>query len=252
MVPSDIRILVVDDDDQLLELLVDTLDAVGYQVEGAGDGIEALDKLKEGRYHLMITDIRMPGMDGITLLKKTRRYYPDLPVLFITGYGTPEVIGRASPDGFLAKPFRIGHIEELIERTLIGESETVARPIRKVLVVDDDDSFRELLTDMLTANDYLPLAVASAEEALKQLEYGEVDAVITDIKMPGMDGVELLKQVKQSNPDMPVILITGYLSAPDATTEDAATSADGFLQKPFRIENIIDLLKDLTVSPVNG
>jgi DNA-binding NtrC family response regulator len=251
MVPSDIRILVVDDDTQLLDLLVDTLDAVGYQVEGATDGIEALDKLKEGRYHLMITDIKMPGMDGITLLKKARRYYPDLPVLFITGYGAPEIIGRASADGFLAKPFRISHIEELIERTLAGESETVARPIRKVLIVDDDDSFREVLTDMLTAADYVPLAVPSAEEALKQLEYGEVDAVITDIKMPGMDGVELLKKVKQRSPELPVILITGYMSAPQATTDEAAATADGFLKKPFRIDNIISILKDLTVSPVN-
>ena len=118
-------ILVVEDNATMRDLLVDTLDAIGYRPTGASDGSEALQKLKEEKFDLIITDIMMPGIDGIALLKKVRKDYPHLPVLFITGVATPEVVERASPDGFLAKPFRISHIEELIEDTLKGKNVTV-------------------------------------------------------------------------------------------------------------------------------
>ncbi len=118
-------ILVVEDNATMRDLLVDTLDAIGYLPTGASDGSEALQKLKEQKFDLMITDIMMPGIDGIALLKKVRKDYPHLPVLFIAGVATPEIMDQASPDGFLAKPFRISHIEQLIEDTLKGKDVAV-------------------------------------------------------------------------------------------------------------------------------
>jgi len=112
---------VVDDDPQLLKMLVDTLTGIGYKTAAASDGIEALDMLRQDdadTFDLMITDIKMPNMDGLGLLKRARRYHPDLPVLFITGVASEDIIGEASPDGFLAKPFRISRLEELIENAL--------------------------------------------------------------------------------------------------------------------------------------
>ena len=245
-------ILVVDDDATLRDLLVDTLDAVGYRTTGASDGIEALQKLKEQMFDLMITDIKMPHIDGIALLKKVRRRYPKLPVLFITGVATPEVIGRASPEGFLAKPFRISLIEELIEDTLSGKSEKVARPIRKVMVVDDDDLFRDMLTEALRCSDYVPCAVAGGDEALKELENGTVDAVIADIKMPGMDGISLLKKIKAEHPKMPVVLITAFFTQDEAVRKAGSIEADGFLQKPFEVDNIIEILKEISQTAAVG
>ena len=234
------RLLVVDDDAHLLELLKDTLVSIGYEVDGASDGVEAMERLKYGSYDLMITDIKMPGMDGISLLKKARRYYPQLPVLFITGLSSPDIIGQAAPDGLLAKPFRISHIEELIENALKGQNENAEQTPRRVMIVDDDDAFRRSLSDMLTAHDYLTFSVSNAEEALKELQYDDVDIVVTDVRMPGMDGIALTKEVKQRHPDLPVVLITGFL--PDCET---GLQADGFLRKPFRVENIIRLLESL-------
>jgi CheY-like chemotaxis protein len=118
-------ILVVEDNLTMRDLLVDTLDAIGYLPTGASDGSEALQKLKEGKFDLIITDIMMPGIDGIALLKRVRKDYPKLPVLFITGVASPEIMDHASPDGFLAKPFRISHIEQLIENTLKGKATVI-------------------------------------------------------------------------------------------------------------------------------
>lgn len=118
MKQSGIKILVVDDDHNLLDLLDDTLTSIGYEATGAADGFEALKKLEQQQFDLVITDIRMPGMDGFELLRRIRESYPILPVLFITGVELPEAIKRAAPDGFLMKPFRISHIERLIEDCL--------------------------------------------------------------------------------------------------------------------------------------
>lgn len=240
------KILIVDDDRHLLELLVDTLSGIGYAATGVPDGIQALEKLSAESFDLMISDIKMPGLDGLGLLKKVRRYYPSLPVLFITGFATAEMIGRASPDGFLAKPFRISHIEELIEDTLAGKKAQVATPVRRILVVDDDDIFRETLTTVLRAHNYIPISASSAADALKELDNGIVDAVISDIRMPDTDGITLMNKIKQKNPEMPVILITGFMSTLEPDPDSAAP--DGFLQKPFKVEKIIKLLKDLSIA----
>lgn len=253
MSKSDVNILVVDDDRNLRELLVDTLTATGYGSDSAINGLEALEKLRSKSYDLMISDIRMPGMDGIRLLQKVRSYYPDMPVLFITGFAAPEVIGRASPDGFLAKPFRISAMEQLIEETLAGRPDELPRPIRKVLIVDDDDVFRQTLTEALRYNDIIPIAVEGGEQALKQLENGLVDAVIADIKMPGMDGLALLKCIKGKYPNLPVILITGFLADDFGPLGSSAVLADGFLQKPFKAAKIAELLEELSAGqPASG
>lgn len=240
-------ILVVDDDRNLLDLLVDTLGSLGYKIESASDGVEALACLGQQSFDLMITDIRMPDLDGIGLLRRVRRYYPDLPVLFITGYGEPEVIGRASPDGFLAKPFRISKIEEMIKDVLSGQQDKVTAPVRRVMIVDDDDTFRQTLFDVLQEYDYLPLAVSSGQEAIRELEGGDIDVVVADIKMPGMDGVSLLKKIKSRHPELPVILVTAYCSPMEPGNSNPVMTPDGFLQKPFKAESIIRLLDELVL-----
>ncbi len=241
------RILIVDDDTNLLDLMVETLQAIGYQAVGVPDGINALDILKSESFDLMISDIKMPGLDGIGLLKKVRRYYPKLPVLFITGYSTAEMIGRASADGFLAKPFRISHIEELIEDTLAGRHTRSEKPVKRILVVDDDDTFRGTLSEVLSAHNYTPIAVPSAGEALRELDHGDIDVVISDIRMPDTDGITLMKKIKEMNPEMPVILMTGFMSTLEADPESDVT-ANGFLQKPFKIDKIIELLNNLSTA----
>jgi DNA-binding NtrC family response regulator len=216
-------ILVVDDDKNLLDLLVDTLTTIGYRTAGAPGGLEALEKLAREKFDLVITDIKMPGMDGLALLREIRRLHSKMPVLFITGVATDDVIGRAAPDGFLAKPFRISHIEELIENTLANKAEATTGPVRNVLIVDDDEIFREMLAEALRFSGYVPYPAATAELALRELRNRPIDAVITDIRMPGMDGITLLKNIKKDHPDLPVILITAFLQGGDTDSGTVPT-----------------------------
>lgn len=112
------RILVVDDDSRLLRLLTDTLGTIGYTAEDASSANEALAKLAESRFHLIISDIKMPEMDGVSLLGRIRKNYPGLPVIFITGLPQTENLRASNPEGILSKPFRISNLEDLIEQVL--------------------------------------------------------------------------------------------------------------------------------------
>lgn len=245
------KILVVDDDPNLLDLLMDTLNTIGYRAEGVSNGVEALSRIKKEQFQMVISDIKMPEMDGVQLLKKIRELVPSMPVLFISGYAEPELIGRASPDGFLAKPFRINLLEELIEKTLIGKPERILSGITNILVVDDNKHFREMMTEVLRHHNYEVEAVASAEDALASLQINTYDTVITDVKMPGMDGITLTGLIKEKYPDLPVIVVTAYLDFDEAVEEMHEVKADGLLKKPFQLESIISLLQDLSPSSVS-
>jgi DNA-binding NtrC family response regulator len=243
--PVKAQVLVVDDDPLLLALLVETLTAIGYGVTGAPGGIDALDILQDRKFDLMVTDIKMPNLDGIQLLKKVRRHYPDMPVVFITGVATPEMISKAAPDGFLAKPFRINHIEELIERTLRAGRDRARSVGRKVLVVDQDETFRTALTEALNYSDYVPFAATTSSDAVRELESGAFDAVIADVSVPKLDGRSLPQIMQLRFPEIPVILMSS-----EQTTEELIESHYiRFIRKPFQAGTILELLEELSFTP---
>jgi DNA-binding NtrC family response regulator len=114
-------ILIVDDNANMSALLSEMLEVFEYESELAADGAEALEKLDAGPFSMVITDMRMPHMSGLQLLKQVRTRYPKMPVVLISGYSVSDVEGDSEgtkPDGFLAKPFMMSDIEELLNSLL--------------------------------------------------------------------------------------------------------------------------------------
>jgi heterodisulfide reductase subunit A len=102
------RILVVDDELVVRDSLKEWLEVEGFSVEMAESGEEALQRLSEETYHLMLTDIKMPGMDGVEVLQKAKEAYPELCVVMMTAYATVETAVEAMKIGaldYLIKPF---------------------------------------------------------------------------------------------------------------------------------------------------
>ena len=114
------QILVVDDEKVIRGFLRDFLFDQGYETDLATDGKEALDKMKRLNYDLVITDIKMPNVDGIELLKKVKRKNSNTEVIIITGYPSLETEKecRKFGAGYLIKPFQINQIKLLVTRTL--------------------------------------------------------------------------------------------------------------------------------------
>ena len=241
-------VLVVDDDERILSLLQETLTAAGYRALTAAGGPEAMRLRTAEAVDAVITDIKMPDWDGLTLLERIKAQWPELPVIMVTAYADEEIRDRAQvggADGFLAKPFRIGKLQEMLTgvlRTAAQRSGTAARKIETVLVVEDDDEFRQILMGILPAMGYRPTEAVDGESALEILATQQFDAVISDFMLPQMTGAELMRKIKADSPETVVIMITGY--APSVDGHEFG-DADGYLMKPFRFDEIDKLLKKL-------
>lgn len=115
------RILVVDDEEAVRDLLAKTLTMADYEVDTASDGPSALECLKSTDYDLLITDLKMPGMDGLSVIREARRQSTVLPVIVITGYSTEASAIEAinlGVSGYLTKPFRLPRILSVTARAL--------------------------------------------------------------------------------------------------------------------------------------
>ena len=107
----------------------------------------------------------------------------------------------------------------------------------KVLVVDDDPVVARSFDRVLSGKGYAVITANNAHEALSKLETEDYDVVFTDIKMPGMSGLEMAEQVKQQRPWLPVVIVTGYGSPGNEARAEAA-GVSGFLRKPLSPEMI--------------
>lgn len=107
------RVLVVDDEASIRDLLSKTLALAEYDVDVAPDGRTALERMRLYPYDLLIADLKMPGMDGLTVIREAKRYKADLPVIIITGFSTEASAIEAvnlGVSGYLTKPFRVPQV----------------------------------------------------------------------------------------------------------------------------------------------
>jgi excisionase family DNA binding protein len=115
------RILVVDDEAGIRELLSKTLALAEYEVDLAPGGQEAIERLRGFHYDLLITDLKMPGVDGLTLIREARRFLPQLPIIIITGFSTEASAIEAinlGVNGYLTKPFRVPKVLSVAAKAL--------------------------------------------------------------------------------------------------------------------------------------
>ena len=115
------RVLVVDDEASIRDLLARTLALADYDVDTEADASTALGRVRAAEYDLLIADLRMPGMDGLTLIRQVRRIRSDLPVIIITGFSSESSAIEAvnlGVAGYLRKPFRVPEVLEAARKAL--------------------------------------------------------------------------------------------------------------------------------------
>jgi CheY-like chemotaxis protein len=120
---------------------------------------------------------------------------------------------------------------------------------RKVLVVDDDPAVRKSIDRVLTGKGYAVITAESGEEALRKLNEEKYDLVYTDIRMPGMSGLEVAEQVKARKPWTPVVIITGY-GTDAAQARAKAAGVSSFVHKPLSPAMIEDSARDALAVPM--
>ena len=165
MTPPKERILIVDDDQIIVESLVEFLELEGYEATGVRSFAEAITALERHAYHLVITDINMPEIDGFELLRLVRRRYPEIVVIMITGYGTIESAVEAIKMGaydYLTKPIIDDEIRLVIERALKQQS-----------LIRENQSLRQALDlrynlDNIIGHDYKMLKIFDLIETVAE------------------------------------------------------------------------------------
>jgi DNA-binding NtrC family response regulator len=124
-----LRVMVVDDEPIVGRRLRPVLEKLGFEVEVFEDPTPALARFLQGRFEIVVSDIRMAGMDGIALLERVRSHSPSTKVILITGHPSPEVSAEAMAKGafeYIAKPFKTDDLRRIVQ--LAAASLREARP----------------------------------------------------------------------------------------------------------------------------
>src|SRR5690348_4082320 len=111
-----------------------------------------------------------------------------------------------------------------------------------VLVVDDDNALRDLSLEVVNQLDFEGQAAEDATRALQILETTQIDIVLSDVRMPDVSGIELLKIIRQEHPEVAVLMMTGYGTIPEAV-EAVKLGAYDYITKPFKIDDLRRLLE---------
>jgi DNA-binding NtrC family response regulator len=115
------RVLVVDDDERIRTMVASYLEEEGYETVAAGDGDTALEYLATSKFDLVLSDVRMPGLDGISLVRMVQDLDPDLPVILVTGESVFDTAVQAVQHGaadYIVKPFSLQELDQAVRRTL--------------------------------------------------------------------------------------------------------------------------------------
>jgi DNA-binding NtrC family response regulator len=121
MTESHERILVVDDEENVRVLFSRILQKEGYEVECASSGTEAIEKLANNCFDLVVTDLKMNGVDGLDVVRKGKTVNQTMPFILISGYGTSQTAGTAAREGadmFLMKPIEISELKLAVKKAL--------------------------------------------------------------------------------------------------------------------------------------
>ncbi len=274
-------ILVVEDDEAVRVTVIDTLLELGYRVLRANDGQSALTIVQSGvPIDLLFTDVIMPGPVASTeLVRQAHLLMPRLRVLFTSGFTRDAIVHRdrlRAGVNLLSKPYAREDLARRLRQLLDDETavaaEDDARPTaqagdvaadaptdapapsepeapsstgptrRRVLLVEDSEEVRETTVEFITEVGYDVVAVETAEAALESLATDRFDIIFTDISLPGINGIELLKRVRHADPHQCVVIASGY--GGDLGRQNFGVGV-GVLTKPYDLGALEKTLNDV-------
>lgn len=224
-----IKILAVDDEPGICDILKKTFTPIGFTVLVAANGQEALLMVKKEKPKLVFLDIRMLGMSGLEVLKEIKKIDPSIKVIMLTVMDdekTRAEAKRLGADEFVSKPFSSERLEELVMR----EIKELVKP--KILIVDDEEDVLESLGSIISKRFNCIIEKASSgAEALDKLRKDSFDLAVMDIKMPGLSGIDVIKEAVKFTPQTKILAISAYDSQEVAGGALSAGAVD-FIHKP--------------------
>lgn len=248
-----VKLLVIDDDRMNCDLLQAVLTRHGYDVHSATSGPDGLNLFRQHNPRVTILDLRMPGMDGLTVLKEIRAIDPHAPVIILGG-GATEVQENQARALRVTDFVRKGlSLDILVE----GVSRVVQQPARKqegtfassatdsgetVLIVDDEQLVCDLLVQFLGLRGYRAHGVKDGAQALSMVEQSPPDVILLDLMLPGMSGVDVLRRLRDKHFSGAIIIVTG--SYDEELLQDAwSLRPQEVISKPIDLEKLLAIIQ---------
>jgi DNA-binding NtrC family response regulator len=241
--PSGLTVFVVDDDPGCREVTARLLQVAGHRVRTAASVQEAMAQVADLEIGMMITDLWMPGGNGMQLVAQLAAVRPDLEVIVFTGHATAVTRQTALDRGCL-KVIDKPNIDELLEAVrqhlgsdrevrLAGEGRLAEKPrLGRVLLVDDHPEVLRAVAAMLSKRGCETVAAGDGAEALERFAPGAFDLVVMDINMPRLDGVGATRELHRRDPAVSILLMSGEATS-DQVFAAMSAGARTLLTKPI-------------------
>ena len=237
-----IKLLVVDDEPGICDILKRIFSPIGFTVLTATNGQSAVSIVKKEKPKVVLLDVRMLGMSGFEVLKEIKKLDNSIKVIMVTVMDdekTKSEARRLGADDFVGKPFVSDQLEEIVMK----EIAQIIKP--KILLVDDEVDVVERLSSIILRRFNCIVEKANdGKEALEKLKKDTFDLALLDIKMPGLSGIDVIKEAAKFTPQTKILAISGYDSK-EVADEALKAGAFDFLPKPLTKEAIELKLKQI-------
>jgi len=236
-------VLLMEDDESARTQLATAIIREGFEVKEAENGKIGLEIFKAEAPEIVISDIDMPEVDGMEVLKQVKQISPNTPFILITGQGGLDTVIQALQKGvldYIKKPIDLDQLFTAIGRAKEIIDEEKKAPIYPgVLVVEDDNDTREGLIRALEKEDWGVFAAENGETALNIFREQKIDVALLDINMPKKSGLEVLSEMRNLGlGEFEAIVLTGYGEESNAI-QALRDGAMNFLKKPVDLDQLV-------------
>ncbi|MFH0726015.1 MAG: response regulator [Pseudomonadota bacterium] len=242
------RILLVDDSESVRFLIRTLLEPLKATIEEAANGLDGLNQMMSMAIDLVITDVDMPKMNGLEFVRSLKRM-PEcrgLPVIMVSTFDSEQDIHRgfeAGVEAYVPKREVKDRLLQTVQRVL---SKASFNQDRTILVVDDSISIRHLVVEGLIHAGFKVTAAENGLNALTRIAENRPDLILSDINMPGMDGIELCRRVKsdKSLSTIPFVVMSTHgerVHLKRMIDQGAAF----YITKPFNLDHLVILIEKL-------
>ncbi|MBU0491503.1 MAG: response regulator [Chloroflexi bacterium] len=236
-------ILIVDDNVSLCQTMSLILRRQGYTVATAHDGPEAIGRVQDRPFDLILMDIKMPLMNGVETYQRIKAIRPEAVVLLMTAYAVEDLVQQALAEGAYGIVYKPLDIERVL--AIIKEAQQV-RQGALILVVDDDPGTGVTLRNILAQKGHAVGIAHSGEEALALARQQAYDVLLIDMKLPVLNGLETYLAIRAINPQAVAIMMTAYRQELAGLVEEALRNhAYTCLYKPLDIAELLRLVEEI-------
>ena len=242
-------VLIVDDDEEYRRFIRQSISAENYNILEAKNGEEGLTLFESKKPDLILLDTEMPVKNGIEVLGEIRekKHEVQIPIIMMTTVldkNSLEVINREADDlihkSINQEEFKNKVSEHLSPKSLRNFDKNINKKFKSVLIVDDEEGIRELVSERLEGLNFNAIKAKSGVEGLFLLKKYRIDLIISDIRMQEIDGLTLSRIITKDYPEIPIVLMSANLVAlPEDLTEKLGVRK--LLPKPFDLDDIEDL-----------